>query len=449
MLTTLFGTDGIRGVANSYPMTADFAMRFGTAAGGLLQQGQHKLARTRAIIAKDTRLSGYMFESAITAGLISAGVDVVLVGPMPTPAVPMLIKSLRADMGIMVTASHNPYYDNGLKLFDNQGYKLSEAQEIEIQEIVANPEKIAALWVPPESLGKAMRLEDAPGRYIEYVKNSFPKNLSLSGLRIVLDCAHGAAYKIAPTILWELGADLINLGCEPNGSNINQHCGSIYPEAMCARVVETRADLGIALDGDADRVVFCDENGKVIAGDHVLGLIASALQENGKLRNNNAVITNVSNGKLVNFLESKNIIVRQTKVGDRHVTAEMRKRNCNFGGEQSGHIIFSDYSSSGDGILAALQVLAVLKKREAKASSIFNIFELNPQVLRNIPFTSHNPLENAKTIEQIACITNANSHVRIIVRKSGTEKLIRIMVEGENIGEIQTIMEQLVDSIYE
>jgi phosphoglucosamine mutase len=445
--TNLFGTDGIRGVANIYPMTADVVMRFGAAAGSLLRQGSYDSIRPRAIIAKDTRLSGYMFESAIMAGLISAGVDVVLVGPMPTPAVPMLVKSLRADMGIMITASHNPYQDNGLKLFDNHGYKLSEAQESHIQEIVLNPDKISEILAAPDSLGKAMRLEDAPGRYIEYVKNSFPRNLSLSGLRIVLDCANGAAYKIAPTILWELGAELITLGCEPNGVNINCNFGSIHPKSMCEKVVETRADLGIALDGDADRVVFCDEAGNLVHGDHVLGLIAASLQENNKLRDNAAVITNISNGKLMNFLENKGITSWQTKVGDRHVTSEMRKRSCNFGGEQSGHLIFSDYSSSGDGILAALQVLAVLKQSGDKASSIFNIFDLNPQIMQNIAYGVRNPLENSEINEKISFVQQKNSHLRIVIRKSGTEKVIRVMVEGAEFPEIQAVMDELLHII--
>ncbi|AIF81790.1 phosphoglucosamine mutase [endosymbiont of Acanthamoeba sp. UWC8] len=352
----LFGTDGIRGTANQYPMTAEIAMKFGMAAGTYYKKPGH---RNRVVIAKDTRLSGYLIEPALTSGFISVGVDVILVGPMPTPAVSMLIRSLRADLGVMISASHNPYFDNGLKLFDSKGFKLSDECEDKIQEMILNA-NINRYLVPPIDLGRAKRLDDAPGRYIEHVKNSFNKENNLSGLRIVVDGANGSAYHLAPTILWELGAEVVSIGTEPNGFNINEACGSTHPETLSKKVVETRADIGIALDGDADRVVIVDDKGHIISGDHVIGLIALHLHNRKRLNNDMVVVTQMSNGALDEYLKSHNINTIRTKVGDRYVFDAMRKNNCNLGGEQSGHVILSNYSTTGDGIVAALQVLSLL-----------------------------------------------------------------------------------------
>ncbi len=459
MPKTLFGTDGIRGTVNRYPMNAEVALKFGMASGIYLQQKDSSSIalsqphRWRAIIAKDTRLSGYLIEPALTSGLTAVGVDVTLVGPMPTPAVPMLIKSLRADFGIMITASHNPYYDNGLKLFDRYGFKLSDYCEQKIQELILGNEGIESnhsfeqLLSTPDKLGRASRLDDAPGRYIEYVKGSFPKNYNLSGLRIVLDCANGSAYKIAPTILWELGAEVIEINSEPNGLNINENCGSSHPAGLSNKVSDTRADIGIAFDGDGDRILVCDEYGNVIPGDYVIALIASYLKDINSLNSNGIVATYLSNGALEKYLNRLDIKLHVTKVGDRYVAEEMRKHNCNFGGEQSGHIILGDYNTTGDGIMAALQILAAMKYRQQKASELFKLFTLNPQINSNIPFTQHNPLEQENVLEDIEKIRLENKDVKILVRKSGTEKVVRIMVEGEESKEIKHIAENIENII--
>ncbi|KIE04554.1 Phosphoglucosamine mutase [Candidatus Jidaibacter acanthamoeba] len=423
----LFGTDGIRGTANQYPMTAEIAMKFGMAAGTYYKKLGH---RNRVVIAKDTRLSGYLIEPALTSGFISVGVDVILVGPMPTPAVSMLIRSLRADLGVMISASHNPYFDNGLKLFDSKGFKLSDECEDKIQEMILSAD-INRYLVPPIDLGRAKRLDDAPGRYIEHVKNSFNKENNLTGLRIVVDGANGSAYHLAPTILWELGAEVISIGTEPNGFNINEACGSTHPETLSKKVVETRADIGIALDGDADRVVIVDDKGHIISGDHVIGLIALHLHNRKRLNNDMVVVTQMSNGALDEYLKSHNINTIRTKVGDRYVFDAMRKNNCNLGGEQSGHVILSNYSTTGDGIVAALQVLSLLVESGKKMSKLSHIFELYPQVVRNIKFTKNNPLENPKLQEELEEINKSYNAERIFIRKSGTEKLVRVMVEGK------------------
>ncbi len=423
----LFGTDGIRGTANQYPMTAEIAMKFGIAAGTYYKKPGH---RNRVVIAKDTRLSGYLIEPSLTAGFISVGVDVILVGPMPTPAVSMLIRSLRADLGVMISASHNPYYDNGLKLFDNNGFKLSDECENKIQEIILSKDTERYL-TEPENLGRAKRLDDAPGRYIEHVKTSFNKGHTLSGLRIVIDCANGGAYHLAPTIFWELGAEVISIGVEPNGFNINDGCGSTHPETLSRKVVETRADIGIALDGDADRMVITDEKGNIISGDHVIGLIATYLNDSRKLTNNAVVVTEMSNGALDEYLKSQNIKTIRTKVGDRYVFQSMLKHNCNLGGEQSGHIILSNYSTTGDGMIAALQVLSLLVKSGKKMSELARIFEAYPQITKNVKFNKANPLDNPELQKEIDLVSKAFSSERIFIRKSGTEKLVRIMVEGK------------------
>ena len=361
---TLFGTDGIRGVANRAPMTAETALKVGAAAGSLFLRGDH---RHRIVIGKDTRLSGYLFESALTAGFISVGMDVVLVGPMPTPAVAMLTRALRADLGVMISASHNLYADNGIKLFGPDGYKLSDEMEARIEAgVAAGAHGLAA----PDALGRARRLDDAEGRYIEFVKNSFPRPLGLEGRRIVIDCAHGAAYRVAPTVLWELGAEVITLGAEPDGFNINQGCGSTDTEALARMVVERGADIGIALDGDADRVVICDENGATVDGDRIMALIASSWADAGRLSGGGVVATVMSNLGLERYLKGLGLTLARTRVGDRHVVEHMRTHGFNLGGEQSGHIVMSDHATTGDGLIAALQTLAALAETGRRASDV-------------------------------------------------------------------------------
>lgn len=429
----LFGTDGIRGTANQFPMTPEIALKFGMAAGHLLKNDGH---RNRVVIAKDTRLSGYMLEPALTSGFISVGVDVILVGPMPTPSVPMLMKSLRADFGVMLSASHNPHHDNGIKFFSRDGNKLSDEMEVKLEALILS-DKLNDFLVKAEDLGRAKRLEDAPGRYVEHVKRTFPKGMDLSGLRIVIDAANGAAYHLAPKIFWELGAEVVKIGVDPDGYNINNNCGSTHPQTISKKVVETRADIGIALDGDADRVLICDENGKVIHGDHLIGLIAKRMQFDGALKNDKIVVTHMSNGALDEYLETLGLSTERTSVGDRYVSEKMRETGANFGGEQSGHLIFSDYSTTGDGIIAALEVLATLISSNKKMSEIAEPFALNPQSLKNVKFVGENPLINPKVQEQIKKIENSYPELRFMIRKSGTERLIRILVEGKSAAEIK------------
>ena len=446
----LFGTDGIRGTINKYPITPIEILKFSIAIGIMLQRNcaakHEKSYKPKVIIAKDTRLSGYVIESALTSGLAAIGVNVTLVGPMPTPSVPMLIKSIRADLGIMITASHNPFHDNGLKIFNEHGYKLSSENEESLQNIILELQEsqLESNLADPEMLGKVVRLEDVHGRYIEYVKSCFPKHLTLEGIRIVVDCANGAAYKIAPSVFWELGAEVVTIGTDPNGININDGCGSMNPSALCAKVIETRSDIGIALDGDADRILICDEMGKVISCDHIIAIIASFLQSKNKLRGDGVVITHVSNSGLINYFSQLGIKTYTTNIGDKHVANEMRKRKCNLGGESSGHIILSDYTSTGDGIIAALQVMAFLKEKEIAASDILDIFPLTPQQSISIKILDGlNPLTNESKISLVDKIKNDNPDVRIIVRKSGTESVIRVMVEGHNLQQVDSIIQQL------
>ena len=421
----LFGTDGIRGVVNQYPMTPEVALKCGMASGVFFKNNTNK---TRVVIAKDTRLSGYLLESALTSGLVSVGVDVILVGPMPTPAVPMLLKALRADFGIMISASHNPYYDNGLKFFDHNGFKLIDKAQDKLQSLILS-DNLSSYLALPNSLGKASRLEDAAGRYIEYVKNSFPKDKTLSNFRIVVDCAHGATYKLAPTIFWELGAEVIEIGTTPNGFNINEGCGSTSPSSLSKKVLETRADIGIALDGDGDRILICDEKGNVIPGDKVLCSIDLYLKANNMLKNDGIVITRISNRAVDVVMAENGIKVLRSDVGDKYVSETMRVHGLNFGGEQSGHIILGDYSTTGDGILSALQVLASLIQSSKTTSAIFECIELYPQITRNIPYDKENPLRRHDVSDKIKAL-EIEHDARIIVRKSGTERLIRIMIEG-------------------
>jgi phosphoglucosamine mutase len=439
-----FGTDGIRGTANHFPMTAEVALKLGMAAGNFFQRGSY---RHRVVIAKDTRLSGYMIEPALTAGFIASGVDVLLVGPLPTPAVAMLTRSMRADLGVMISASHNPYYDNGIKLFGPDGYKLSDEVEMEIEAQMADffPQHLTT----PDKLGRAKRLEDARGRYIEFAKASFPRELDLTGLKVCIDCAHGAAYQVGPIILQELGAEVVAISVQPDGTNINAHCGSTHPEALQRAVLEHHADIGIALDGDADRLLVCDERGALVDGDQMLAMIATDWQQQGKLVGGGVIATQMSNLGFEQYLTAQGLGLFRTKVGDRYVMEAMREKGWNLGGEQSGHIIMTDYSTTGDGLVAALQILAVVARKQRPASEMLRVFEPLPQKLSNVRFhLGIDPLRNPQV--QIA-IAEAEAQLagrgRLLIRKSGTEPLIRIMAESETEAETIQVVQHLVDII--
>ncbi|MSO93251.1 MAG: phosphoglucosamine mutase [Rhodospirillales bacterium] len=443
MTRKLFGTDGIRGTANAEPMTAETALRVGMAAAAHFTRGDH---RHRAVIGKDTRLSGYMLEPALTSGFISIGMDVFLVGPMPTPAVAMLTRSLRCDLGVMISASHNLYEDNGIKLFGPDGFKLSDAAEQEIEERMAGD--FSKDLAPPGALGRARRLEDAPGRYTEHVKQTFPRGLRLDGLRIVVDCAHGAAYKVAPEVLWELGAEVIPMGVEPDGYNINKDCGSTATSSMQQQVVVHGADLGIALDGDADRVLFADEHGALVDGDQVMALVAEHWKEHGLLKGEGIVATLMSNLGLERYLSGIGLRLVRTPVGDRYVVEHMRRHGFNVGGEQSGHIILSDYGTTGDGLIAALQVLAAIVRSGKPASEVCRTFTPLPQVLKNVRFNGGQPLESASVKTAIAeAERRLAASGRLLVRKSGTEPVIRVMAEGEDADLIGSVVDQVVGTI--
>ncbi len=437
MARKFFGTDGIRGLTNTPPMTAEVAMRVGQAAGAKFLRGSHK---HRVLIGKDTRLSGYMIESALTAGFTSVGMDVVQVGPMPTPAVAMLTRSMRADLGVMVSASHNPFHDNGIKLFGPDGYKLSDADETEIEALLDVPPVLAA----PAAIGRARRIDDAQGRYIHSAKSSFPERLRLDGLKVVIDCAHGAAYKVAPAALWELGADIVPIGVDPDGFNINAGIGSTHPQAMQERVVASGADLGIALDGDADRLIVADENGTIVDGDQLMALIAGDWARRGKLKGGGLVATVMSNLGLERYLAGQGLSLQRTAVGDRYVLETMRARGFNVGGEQSGHIILSDHATTGDGLVAALQILAQLVQAGKPASEVLHLFDPLPQLLKNVRFAGGAPLETLPVQQAIAeGEARLNGTGRLLIRKSGTEPLIRVMAEGEDM----TLVTAVVDDI--
>jgi phosphoglucosamine mutase len=439
----LFGTDGIRGTANIEPMTAETALRLGQAAGLLFTRGNH---RHRVVIGKDTRLSGYMLEPALTAGFIGAGMDVTLVGPLPTPAIAMLTRSLRADLGVMISASHNPYEDNGIKLFGPEGFKLSDDTEAAIEDLMASD--LGARMAASGALGRASRLEDAPGRYIEAAKASFPRGLRLDDLKIVVDCANGAAYRVAPTILWELGATVIPLGVSPDGFNINRGCGSTVPEYLCAQVVEHGAQVGIALDGDADRLLVADETGELIDGDQIMALIAQSWAESGRLRGDGIVTTVMSNLGLERFLEGRGLAMHRTQVGDRYVAARMRETGMNLGGEQSGHVILSDFATTGDGLLAALQVLGVLVQQQRSAREVCRVFTPLPQLLKNVRFAGTSPLRSEDIQRAIGSAQAAlNGTGRLVIRESGTEPLIRVMAEGEDEALISRLVGELCETI--
>lgn len=439
MQKRLFGTDGIRGRANTEPMTADTALKVGMAAGCQFRRGRHQ---HRVLIGKDTRLSGYMLEAALTAGFISVGMDVIIVGPMPTPAVAILTRSMRCDLGVMLSASHNPFEDNGIKLFGPDGFKLSDEVENSIESHVDNG--LSKSLAPPARLGRAKRLHDVHGRYIEFVKHTFPKGCTLTGLRIVLDCANGAAYKVAPEILWELGAEVIPIGVNPDGTNINRDCGSTSPEAMCRAVQDYRADFGIALDGDADRVLIADENGALIDGDQVMALIANHWRTSGQLKMGGVVATVMSNMGLERYLSGIGLTLARAKVGDRYVVEHMRREGFNVGGEQSGHIILSDYTTTGDGLIAALQVLAVIIGCGRRPSQVCRVFEPLPQMLRNVRFDGGQPLEQPQVKDAIEDYRRKLGNAgRLLIRASGTEPVIRVMAEGEDATLIGTIVEDL------
>lgn len=443
MARKYFGTDGIRGTANKFPMTADIALRVGMAAGQLFTQGDH---RHKVIIGKDTRLSGYMVEPALTAGFTSVGMDVVLLGPVPTPAVAMLTRSMRADIGVMISASHNPFGDNGIKLFGPDGYKLSDENEIEIERRMENG--IFDHLVSPDMLGRAKRLEDAGARYIEFVKSTVPRGLRLDGLRVVIDCANGAAYRVAPTVLWELGADVISIGVEPNGFNINQDCGSTHLQKLSEKVCEVRADIGIALDGDADRVLICDEQGKEVDGDQIMALISAHWQQSGRLTRNGVVGTVMANLGLERYLKGLGIELLRTQVGDRYVVEKMRQGGYNLGGEQSGHIVMNDYTTTGDGLISALQILWILRNINKPVSQALDVFEPAPQILHNVRYKNGEPL-NRDSVK--AAITDGEAQLgekgRLVIRKSGTEPVVRVMAEGEDEPLVKAVVSQIVTAL--
>lgn len=447
--TRLFGTDGVRGTANKEPMTAELGLKLGMAAGHQFTRGDH---RHTVVIGKDTRLSGYMLEPALTAGFISVGMDVVLVGPIPTPGIAMLTRSLRCDIGVMLSASHNAYQDNGIKLFGPDGFKLSDAIEAEIESLIWNGTD--KLRVKPDQLGRAQRLDNGTGavRYIEFVKNTFPRNLTLNGLKVVVDCAHGAAYKVAPAVLWELGAEVIPVGVNPDGFNINKDCGSLYPNVIASKVKETGADFGMALDGDADRIVVCDEQGTVIDGDQILAAVARRWQQSGELSGGGVVSTVMSNLGLERYLESIGLTLERTQVGDRYVSERMEKDGFNLGGEQSGHIILGRHATTGDGLMAGLQLLASLAESDKPASELFQSFKPVPQILKNVR------LEEIKQAQALlestvvkAAIEDGENRLstsgRLLIRKSGTEPLIRVMAEGDDAQNVQSVVDDVAAAI--
>jgi phosphoglucosamine mutase len=442
MTRRLFGTDGIRGTANTEPMTPETALKVAMAVGQSFHNGTHKHL---VVIGKDTRLSGYMLEPALTAGFVTMGMDVVLVGPLPTPAIAMLTRSLRADIGVVISASHNPFADNGIKLFGRDGYKLSDELESRIEQTLeAGPAARAA----PGELGRAKRLDDAGGRYIEFVKQSFPKGLRLDGLRVVVDCAHGAAYKVAPTVFWELGAEVFPIAVAPDGLNINRECGALAPEQMRREVLARRADIGIALDGDADRLIVADERGVILDGDQLMALIATSLARSGRPAGGALVATVMSNLGLERCLAAQRIGLHRTAVGDRYVVEKMRSLGCNLGGEQSGHIILSDYATTGDGLIAALQVLAAIVETGKRASDICRVFEPLPQLLRNVRFGDGQPLEARRVQRAIAeGEARLGSAGRLVIRNSGTEPVIRVMAQGEDESQLASVVDEICEAI--
>ncbi|MBH0111588.1 phosphoglucosamine mutase [Novosphingobium sp. YJ-S2-02] len=438
-----FGTDGIRGRTNQGAMTAAMAMKVGQAAGMRFLRGTH---RHRVVIGKDTRLSGYMLENAMTAGFTSVGMDVVLLGPMPTPAVALLTRELRADVGVMISASHNPYEDNGIKLFGPDGFKLSDEDELAIERMLGEEVTLAA----SDEIGRARRIDDARGRYIHAVKTTLPATVRLDGLKIAVDCANGAAYQVAPSAFWELGAEIVALGVSPDGRNINARCGSTHPEALQESVVASGADIGIALDGDADRLIVVDEKGKVVDGDQIMALIGSQLAARGELRGGGVVATVMSNLGLERYLGGIGLSLERTKVGDRHVLERMRSGGFNVGGEQSGHMILLDHATTGDGTIAALQVLAALVKSGKPASELLHLFDPVPQLLRNVRFAGGKPLE-AESVKAVIAEAEASlaGQGRLVIRPSGTEPVIRVMAEGDDAAKVEAAVAAICTAVEE
>lgn len=443
MARKYFGTDGIRGRVNAPTMTAAMAMKVGMAAGAHFLRGDHI---HRVVIGKDTRLSGYMIEPALVAGFTSVGMDVVLVGPMPTPAVALLTRSMRADLGVMISASHNPFADNGIKLFGPDGYKLSDADEMAIEALIdASPVLAAA-----DRTGRARRVDDAQGRYIHAVKSSFPEGLRLDGLKVAIDCANGAAYKVAPAALWELGADIVTLGVEPNGTNINAQCGSTSPQALQDTVVASGADLGLALDGDADRLIVVDETGRIVDGDQLMALVATSWARAGRLRGGGLVATVMSNLGLERRLAADGLVLERTKVGDRYVLERMKEKGFNVGGEQSGHIILADHATTGDGLVAGLQILAELVQSGRRASELLHVFDPVPQLLKNVRFAGGAPLDDARVKATIAdAEAELEGRGRLVIRPSGTEPLIRVMAEGDDEGQVHAVVDRICAAVQE
>jgi phosphoglucosamine mutase len=438
-----FGTDGIRGQSNLFPMTPDLAMRVGVAVGTIFRNGAH---RHRVVIGKDTGLSGYMLENALVAGFTAAGLDVFLLGPIPTPGVAMLTRSLRADIGVMISASHNPFEDNGIKLFGPDGYKLSDEMEGQIEELLEKD--MTAQLAKSQEIGRAKRVEGDIYRYIEHAKRTLPRDVTLQGLRVAIDCANGAAYKVAPLALWELGADVVTIGNEPNGININLDCGSTHPDTLQKKVHEVRADIGIALDGDADRVLIVDEHGKIVDGDQLMAVIADSWAAEGMLNGDGIVATVMSNLGLERYLQGRSLNLHRTKVGDRYVVEHMRQHGFNVGGEQSGHIVLSDFGTTGDGLVAALQILACVKRQGKSVSEVCHRFDPVPQVLKNVRVSSGMSLDNV-TVRQAIADAEAElaKNGRLLIRPSGTEPLIRVMAEGDDRQQVERIVDELISVI--
>ncbi|RIX98740.1 phosphoglucosamine mutase [Aureimonas flava] len=444
MTKSYFGTDGIRGLANRHPMTPEIAMKVGMAAGLAFKRGNY---RHRVVIGKDTRLSGYMLEPALCAGFTAVGVDVLMLGPMPTPAVAMLTRSMRADIGVMISASHNPFEDNGIKLFGPDGYKLSDELEAEINRMI--DEDLTPRLAVGAHLGRAKRYDDGGrDRYVEFAKRTLPRELSLDGVRVAIDCANGAAYRVAPDVLWELGAEVVSIGVEPNGTNINRNCGSTSPAALMAKVQEVRADIGIALDGDADRVLIVDERGEVVDGDQIMAVIGEAWAQDGRLAAGGVVATIMSNLGLERFLNERQIQLARTKVGDRYVVEHMREHGYNVGGEQSGHIVLSDFGTTGDGLVSALQILAVVRSAGGTVSEVCRKFTPVPQVLKNVRFSGGAPLEKARVQDAInAGRDRLGEGGRLVIRPSGTEPLIRVMAEGDDSQLVNAVVDDIVGAL--
>ena len=436
-----FGTDGIRGRTNEGAMTPEMAMKVGQAAGAHFVRGDH---RHRVVIGKDTRLSGYMIENALVSGFTSVGMDVVQVGPMPTPAVAMLTRSMRADLGVMISASHNPFFDNGIKLFGPDGYKLSDKDEHAIEALIEVRPDLAA----SERIGRARRVEDARGRYIHFAKSCFPEELRLDGLKIVVDCANGAAYQVAPSALWELGAEIVAVGVNPNGININDKCGSTSPALLQETVVASGANIGIALDGDADRLIIVDEKGRIVDGDQLMGLLGASWARAGRLTGGGVVATVMSNLGLERYLNAQGLSLERTAVGDRYVLERMRSGGFNVGGEQSGHMILSEYATTGDGLVAALQVLAELVVQNKPASELLHLFDPVPQLLKNVRFSGGKPLDDARVKGVIAQAEAALvGRGRLVIRPSGTEPVIRVMAEGDDAAQVETLVDAICDAV--